>query len=195
MENNNTMFKRDKILFTAIDVISEFGMQGVSTKEIARRIGISEGIIFKYFPKKSDLLAAVLDCFSLYDNDIYATAKGMNPIEAIIYIVNSFSIYYENYPAITAVYQAFYIFWNDPELGYKIKEIFKKRDEYIKKLVEAAIEDNLIKKDTDSSSLAVIINSTIRGIYLKWRLENYTFSLKEEVFKSVNMLLTAFKFN
>ena len=48
----NSVPKRESIVLNAIDLIHEFGIHLVSTKEIAKRLGISESTVFKYFPKE-----------------------------------------------------------------------------------------------------------------------------------------------
>jgi AcrR family transcriptional regulator len=52
--------KEQKILEAAIDVFSEKGFSGASTSEIAKRAGVAEGTIFRYFKTKKDLLRGIL---------------------------------------------------------------------------------------------------------------------------------------
>lgn len=49
-----------KILEAAIDVFSEKGFHGAKTSEIAKRAGVAEGTIFRYFKIKKDLLRGIL---------------------------------------------------------------------------------------------------------------------------------------
>ncbi|MBN1316045.1 MAG: TetR/AcrR family transcriptional regulator [Anaerolineales bacterium] len=53
--------RQQQILETAIQLFAKNGFDGTSTKEIAHQAGISEGLIFHYFPTKADLLTAVLE--------------------------------------------------------------------------------------------------------------------------------------
>jgi AcrR family transcriptional regulator len=186
--------RKESIVFTTIDVINEFGIQSVSTREVAKREGISEATIYKYFPRKSDLLLAVLDCFSQFDNDIFQTTrqKNMNPKEAISFYIDCYLVYYENYPAITAVYQAFCLLQREPVLENKVKSIYFNRFEFMKRMTKDAQEAGTLSNEVDSSSLAEIIISTCRGIGLRWRLNNFGFSLREEVSQAVKIILDGF---
>jgi AcrR family transcriptional regulator len=52
---------RAKIIQAAIRTASTRGLANTHTAEIARAAGVSEGLIFKYFPTKSHLFAVVID--------------------------------------------------------------------------------------------------------------------------------------
>lgn len=188
------IIKKESIIFTTIDLINEHGIQGVSTREVARRQGISQGMVFQYFPKKNDLLGAVLEHFSLYDNDIFDSTKikNLNCKDAIIYYIDSYATYYENYPAITAVAQAYEVLLNDLYLGDKVKRIFRNRANCMKEIISQGQSAGIIRQDLDCDSLADIITSTQRGICLKWRIESYNFPLREKTLQAVNMLLDVF---
>lgn len=53
--------RREQIIEAAITLFAQRGFDGTSTKQIANSIGITEGLIFHYFPTKADLLNAVLE--------------------------------------------------------------------------------------------------------------------------------------
>lgn len=53
--------RREQIIEAAIALFAQQGSDGTSTKQIAHSIGITEGLIFHYFPTKADLLSAVLE--------------------------------------------------------------------------------------------------------------------------------------
>jgi TetR/AcrR family transcriptional regulator len=53
--------RRRQLLETALDVFSQKGFQGATTKEIAAAAGVTEAIIFRHFPTKHDLYCAVID--------------------------------------------------------------------------------------------------------------------------------------
>jgi AcrR family transcriptional regulator len=49
------------ILETAIRLFARNGFDGTTTRQIAQEAGISEGLIFHYFPNKADLLARAME--------------------------------------------------------------------------------------------------------------------------------------
>jgi AcrR family transcriptional regulator len=53
--------RREQILETALKLFAERGFDATSTRQIAKRAGIAEGLIFHYFPTKASLLTAILE--------------------------------------------------------------------------------------------------------------------------------------
>ncbi len=53
--------RRHQLLEAALEVFSRRGFDGTTTKEVAAAAGVTEAIIFRHFPSKQALYAAVLD--------------------------------------------------------------------------------------------------------------------------------------
>lgn len=68
-----------RILEVALKLFSEQGYSGTATSQIATEADVSEGTIFKYFPKKIDLLKQVLYRFL----DKYSAQIVLKPLEEI----------------------------------------------------------------------------------------------------------------
>jgi len=52
--------RKATIIQAAASLFAEKGFSGTKTREIAERAGVSEALIFKHFPSKEDLYAAIL---------------------------------------------------------------------------------------------------------------------------------------
>jgi len=189
------LHRKERLIITAIEVIDELGIQALSTREIARRQGISEAALFRHFKSKNELLIAVLDHFSKFDNDIFQSAKlkNLSPKESIIYFITKTVEYYENYPAITSIMQLFDVLRYDVELCDKVRQILDNQTAIIRDLVEGAKNEGEIRADTDCTILAHIIMGSFREICLKWRFANQEFSLRKETLSALEMILKAFQ--
>lgn len=189
--------RKDRIILTTIDVMNEFGFHSVSTKEIAAREQITEAAIFKHFPKKNDLLLAVLDYYSKYDSDIYESIKirNMGPIEAIIYYEEIYSSYYQSYPAITAVTASLDEMMYNKELSEKVHEIINTRINFMKEFIVKAQKNGDISDSVNADILVHVFIGTRNSIYANWRMANYSFSLKERSSQATMTLLEAFRHN
>jgi AcrR family transcriptional regulator len=61
--------RREQLLAVALDQFAEKGVRGSTIREIAQAAGITEGLIYHYFPSKMALLQAVVERYSL-DRDV-----------------------------------------------------------------------------------------------------------------------------
>jgi len=186
---------KESLILSTIEVISEHGLQGLTTREVAKRQGISESTIFKHYKTKNELILAVLEYFAQYDEAIIESLglKEFTPIEAIIYFVEAYVTYYENYPEITAITLSYEGLMHEIELGDVVQRIFAKRVKAIRSLIEDAKRQKEISKDVDTESLADLIIGLERVIILRWRLDNYNFSLKKHTLTALKMLLDVFR--
>lgn len=191
------LHRKEGIIISTIEAINEVGIQNLSTKIIAKREGVSEGTLFRHFKNKTDILIAVLEHFRQYDNDIIQTSinKKLDPIESIEYFICVYSEYYENYPAITAILQNYDSLLCDLELSSIVKNIISKRKKFICQAVEEAQEQKIIISNVSSEVLTDIILGGAMEICLRWRMDKYSFSLKDRAMTMVKAVLDAFSDN
>lgn len=187
---NNLIHRKEKIIFTAIEVINELGIQALSTKKIAQKQEIAESTIFKHFENKSALLLAVLDFYSQYDDDICASVqlKELRGIRALEYYLDSYISYYENYPAITAITQGLDELRYIDDLSERARLIVVKRYECVRQIIQNAQTKGDISSKYDSQIFADIYMGTINGIIRRWRMENYQFDLAMRCREAMNLV-------
>jgi AcrR family transcriptional regulator len=84
--------RRNQLIDTAMGLFARKGFSGTTTREIAVAAGVNEAIIFRFFPHKDDLYAAILDrksneaCTSAWVDELQ-TAAATGDDEAVIRIV------------------------------------------------------------------------------------------------------------
>jgi AcrR family transcriptional regulator len=190
----NLLHRKYRLVITAIDVIDELSILGLSTREIAKREGVSEATLFRHFKNKNELLIAVLDYFSQFDDDIFETTvmKQLEPREAITFLVGSYAEYYENYPAIISVLQIFDVIKSEPELAEKVKMILTKRTEFLSQMMTKAQKAGVISPTADSQMLVDILFGFCLELCYKWKLAGKNFSLKEQALATLKLFFDAF---
>jgi AcrR family transcriptional regulator len=189
--------RRESIIVSTIAMLNEVGLQNLSTKLIAKREGVSEGTLFRHFRNKTEILLAVIDQFSQFDNAIIETCKinKFSSLETIKYFFNAYAEYYENYPEITVIVQSYDSLMCDPELSDKVRSIINQRSEFIFETVKDAQKAGVIKMDIDARLLEDILSGASRELCLKWRMAKFTFSFKEKSAMLINGVLEAFSSN
>lgn len=79
IRKRNSELTEERIMEAALKLFAEQGYSGTPTSQIATEAGVSEGTIFKYFPKKKDLLSQLLIWFV----DKQSHAILLRPLENI----------------------------------------------------------------------------------------------------------------
>ena len=85
--------RREQILSTALRLFCEHGYAGTSTREIARAVGVTEGLLFHYFPSKEQLLFEVAARQTSFAGRVLAsfgTSRGKSAREVMAEISDGF---------------------------------------------------------------------------------------------------------
>jgi Transcriptional regulator len=190
-----TIHRKESLILTAIEVIDELGVQGLSVREVAKRQGISNASIFSHFKSKSELMQSVLDHYSQYDYAVVQAIKikMLKSADAIKYFVESYYTYYESYPQITAIALAYDVLRCEEGLSDKIKSILYNRCLALGLIVKEAQAAGEIRSDVDSETISNIILGSCRELCLKWRVESFAFPLKDRVMYTLDAILDSFK--
>lgn len=185
------LHRRERLVLTTIEIIDELGIQGLSTREIARRQEVSEATLFRHYKSKNDLLSAVLDNFSKYDQDIFESIalKNLTPKESISFLIGTYAAYYESYPAITSILQLFDVLRYEAELVEKVDSIITRRKQFIKKLIEEARAAGGSNDGFNSDCVADILFGLLREVCLRWRIEGRNFQLKDTILSGLEIIL------
>lgn len=189
--------RRERIIIATIQVINDVGIQKLSTKLIAKYDGVSEGTLFRHFKSKTEIMLAVLEHFSQYDQDIIQTSRNKNlaPVETIKYFINTYAEYYENYPEITAIMQSYDSLLCDSELAGTVERIVNTRTNYLFETLKQAQSRGMIHAELDCENLVNLILGGFKETCLKWRMRQYNFGLRDKVVAMIDMLLTRFIVN
>lgn len=191
----NVLHRSERLILTTIDILEELGIQGITTREIAKRQNVSEATIFRHFKNKNELLLAMLDYYIQYDSDIYQSIRlnALNPKEALRFLTSRYAEYFENYPAISAITQIYEVLRYDAELKDKVKEIQQRRFQKMRELIEELQKTGDLPSDSDSGLLTTMVVGMFREICFQWRLDNYSFSLKERTLELIDTFLNSFQ--
>lgn len=87
--------RRDQLVDCAIDALAELGFQGTSVAEVARRAGVSKGVVTYHFAAKDDLMfAAVAEIFDSIKEFLENRLRGTSPERFVADYINAWVAYY-----------------------------------------------------------------------------------------------------
>jgi TetR/AcrR family transcriptional regulator, fatty acid metabolism regulator protein len=108
--------RRDQLVACTIDAIAEFGYPRATVAEVARRAGVSKGVITYHFPAKDDLVQAVItdviaEMAQYLEPRLRAADPGQHPERFIAAYLTSWTGYIQTHGrdvlALVRIYNAF----------------------------------------------------------------------------------------
>jgi len=174
--------RQEEIIQAAIELIAEKSIQGLTIKNLSRRVGFTEGAIYRHFPGKLDILLHILLKFQknakqTLDHSCKSDMSAMDQIENIF--IYNISAFVEN-PAIAAVIFSESIFQNEERLSREIFKLLEMHEETLSCIIENGQKKKEITDAVKKDEIIRIIIGSIRYTVTKWRLEHYKFNLEEE---------------
>lgn len=185
--HSDLLKRKENIIITAIDLLDEAGIQGMTTKEIARRQGITEPAIYKQFNSKKEIILAILQRFSDFDHNIYSTVieQKMNCMDGLLYFMNTYAEYYQSYPQISTVMLSYDMFRYDEETNEKMKGITYERKKLIADIISKGQEAGEFSKMISSEDAAEIILGILLSVTYSWKMEDCKYPLKQKLSRMI----------
>lgn len=194
---NNFLSRKEQITLSVIEIIDQLGINKLSIRELAKKENVTEAALYRHFKSKNDIIIEVLRYYSKFDAKIINTTKknGLNSKDTIIFFTKALSEYYESYPEITAIYVFIPSLVYNEEIGKEAVKIIVNRYNFLKNTIEEGKKNGELKSHINSESLTDIIVGSFTEAILRWRLENFKYSLKERIMNNINMILSCSCFN
>ena len=171
-----------EIINAATELINQGGIQQLTTKALAEKMGFSEPAIYRHFKNKTDILSSVLNYFGMglktkMTELIQSEDKGIEKLKQII----DFQFeHFSNHPAIVMVIFAETSFQYEEKLSKAVHNILKNKKERIEKIIKLGQSDGSIRSDANVGQLATIFMGSMRFTILQWRLNDYRQNLRKE---------------
>ncbi|OGS36819.1 MAG: hypothetical protein A2293_04100 [Elusimicrobia bacterium RIFOXYB2_FULL_49_7] len=189
---NKTLSERQKeIIKASFKLIAEEGIQGLTIKNLANRIGVVESAIYRHFENKTRILIALLDTIKAHS----IPANSGEDVDSITRIeqrlINHFKTF-SSYPALVSVVFAEDLFQNDKSLVDKTKEMMQKSITDMGTIIKNGQNQGEIRTDIDSEHFAIMINGTIRMLVKQWKMTGYSFDLikkGDKLIRSMKIIL------
>jgi len=184
--------RQSEIVDQAIRLISEKGIQGMTVRSLARRIGVSEPALYRHFESKTDILLGILTRFEQSSLDSgampgLAESSGLDQIEEFFLATLS---RFQRRPEIAAVIFAEEIFQNEPRLSEKVADIMRKHQEALLGLLTRGQACGEIRSDVNARSLGLLIQGGKRLLVSRWRISGHDFDLVAEGREFIGVLRT-----
>ena len=187
--------RKDRIIASAIEIISESGLSALTTNNLASRENIAEETLYKYFGGVDDVLVEVVDFYSRFDKNIQSTirSKESTYIQKIEDYLDAYATYYDNYYAISTLMLQYEELLHNMYTRDKIAECITERLRYIEELFQGAIDNHEITDTFSAWELANNVTGIIMSHTLSRRIIYHKKSFKTELMENIHKWLMIIK--
>lgn len=169
MERQSTEIRQEQIKQAVLDIIHTDGLKNLSTRNLAKRIGMSEGTIFRHFTSKQDItLAIIKDVQRDFIGSLRIIANAdIEPTERLNKFLCQTVKYLTDNKGITMLLFSEASHNNDADLKHNLAQIFNNQ----KKLVSKIIMDGIARGEWDESIPVENVAMIYMGIPVSLNIE------------------------
>ncbi|HAG16123.1 MAG TPA: hypothetical protein DCG69_06300 [Bacteroidales bacterium] len=183
--------RQKEIVLAALELINSKGIQGLTIKNIAQKIGVTEPAIYRHYENKIQILLSILDLFKdnteRFFQDELRNKKGATA--KIQHLFNCHITAFTKSPSFVSVIFSEELFKNEEILMLKINEVIDKNNAILIEIISKGQIEEEIRRDISATHLAIVVMGTLRLFVKKWQFASTHFDLKAEGEKMVASLL------
>ncbi len=171
--------RQKEIIDVSLELIAENGIQGLTIKNLAKKIGFSESAIYRHYENKIQILVAILNYFKenterLFLSELNAEGDAISKINDLF--LNQFKIF-NNSPSLVAVIFSEELFRNEAILVEQVSEVMNNNFDTLTQIIKSGQEKGEIRTDIEPSHLSVVVMGTLRLFVKQWQMSNNSFDL------------------
>ena len=173
--------RQQQIIETAIKLIADKGIQNLTTKNLAKEIGISEPAHYRHFNNKLEILQAVIVNFqNKMKPALEKLNKSLNSLNKIeSFILEHLKIISQN-PDFAKVIFSEANFQNEENLILKMNNMMNQSHKILETVVQSGQHNNEIRSDVSSLSIIRMIIGSMRLLVTQWSMSGMVFNLETE---------------
>jgi AcrR family transcriptional regulator len=163
--------RRDLILKAVMDILAIKGQDGVTLRQVAKKAGVSLGLISYHYKTRSELFRATLDWILEQFEEVDSSLAG--PDSSARTRLNSFFLRQEKLLAErTELLTAWFIFVtlgrSDRWLAARIQESYVERVETVRGFLKEMMDQGAIRPDLRPGLTAEDLVASVEGMGLLW---------------------------
>jgi AcrR family transcriptional regulator len=141
MEKQPTEIRQAQIKKAVLEIISTEGLQQLTTRNLARRVGISEGAVFRHFTSKRDIILGIMEDVQ---QDLQSTLRRIStdikdPDQRLFEFLCAHIQYLLKNKGINILLFSEATHMNDGELKSHLRAILLEQKQFVSKIIQDGI--------------------------------------------------------
>jgi len=186
--------RQQEIIGAALGIIADRGLEALTIKSIAERVGFSDAAVYRHFQSKAQILSTVIDLFADSSARLLAeiNACDCESLDKIkLFFLDRCRVFSADRVLATVMF-AENLFQNDPALAAKIHQVLGRHREQLLKIIRQGQRQKTIRH-LPAEHLFTMVMGSLRLLVLQWRVSGYGFDLMragEKLWRSLEKLIS-----
>src|SRR5262245_20464205 len=175
--------RQQQIVEAVLDLVAEHGADTVSVQAIADRIGLTQPAVFRHFPSKEAIWAAVMTWLEERLAEIHQAADTAVGESALIILQRMFTEHVrmvERHPALAKIVFSDHLRLQFPSLETRFAEIHATYQRRITALLKRAKVQGLVPASLSSDDAATLFLCMIQGLAFQFAIARRPMQLHRE---------------
>ncbi len=161
--------RQEEIIKAAVELAGEQSVDSVTTQDMAKAVGVTQGAIFRHFPTKDMIWLAVVHwvrgrLMSVVD---MAAGQGSDPLDSLEKMFFAHLGFVDKVPAIPKLIFTDQLLKKNPKIKELIRSILADYEAKVTALISQAKAQGLVRSDLDEHAAAVMFTGIIQGLVLR----------------------------
>ena len=178
-----------EIIEAAGKILTEKGINGLTTKKLAQEMNFSESALYRHFTSKEEIIVCMLNYLALNMDQHSIELENKNPIEQLKNFFQNQFRFFESQPYFVIAVFSEGLLEESEKINQAIKNLMNKRMQLLKPIIQIGQEKGAITNDLESDELIHILMGSVRLFMLKWRMSKFEFDIQTEGNKMLTSIL------
>lgn len=158
-ERLDTNTRKEQIKEAVLEIISTEGIGKLSIRNLASKIGVTEGALFRHFSSKKEIMLSILDDVKkelLSEQEKITFSSDLSAEEKLFKFLCVHITYLIENKGITILLFSEAAHLNDQQLKKSLREILLTQKEYIRKIIKQGMNEGVWNDSLDIDNVATL---------------------------------------
>jgi TetR/AcrR family transcriptional regulator len=156
--------RQQEIVLTVLTLAQERGVDAITTQAIAEHMGLTQGAVFRHFPNKEAIWAAVLDWLQARLGEVFEAAPDASPLAEVTRIFNAYMALFATYPSVPRLFFSDTFHHPYPSLHERLQEMVQRCEGRLALWLAEAAERGEVRADLPPPAAAKLLLTAIQGL-------------------------------
>ncbi len=184
-----------EIIEAAGEILTESGLAGLTTKNLAAKMGFGESALYRHFKSKEEIIVTMLQYLAA-DMDKRLTAcvaKLEDPVEKLKAVFNNQFDFFEKHPHFLIAVFSEGLLEESKKINTAIMQIMATKKKHLLPVIKQGQQEGIFETATSAEDLLHILMGSFRLHMLQWRMTAFSFDAKQKGNKLMGSILTLIK--